>query len=120
MRLDSSSFNTIAGYALVTEIVTEVFNVHSSTGDLKQYSLAGAKEDTIISSYGGFCFRSPRTPLVVGSKITTLHLPPGQHTIVFYTYFNDFNIDLTVNIKASRCTGIVNICKTCSKNEAGS
>ena len=111
-------FNAFAGYAITSEVVTEILNVDRGTGDHKEYTTAGSIEDTIISMYSGFCFSSPRTPLV-GSGIDTLYLPPGRHTIVFYTYFSDFFIDLTVHVEATRCTGIINICETCSMTEAG-
>ena len=111
-------FYNLAGFAIATKIVTRTFPHGSDREPLKRYTLTNSIEDIITSLYGGFCFSSPRTPLV-GSSNKTLYLPPGQHTIVFYTYFNHFNIDLTVNVDFAKCTGIVNICKTCSETEIG-
>ena len=110
--------NPIAGYALITETKYRVNHIDSSLGDLKTHT-STERFMTLKTRYEGLCYISPNIPLLVGSNITTLYLPPGRHTIVFYTYFRDFNIDLTVHVDASRCTGIINSCGFCRRRNPG-
>ena len=51
--------------------------------------------------------------VTLGSDVT---LPNGSHSIVFYSYFFNFHIDLTVVLQKTECTGIINICHNLEMN----